>query len=122
MSNIKYSIILTTILVLFITLLVSYNLIFSEKKQFYVQITKNGEEGVKKSIDGLAIGKAYIYKLTAFDNNGEEKQLKVRASKNLRKNAFLRVYYSDVEKTVESWEEVTEVKLPLKAKEKLERK
>ncbi|MBK5493235.1 YxeA family protein [Bacillus sp. TH13] len=122
MSNIKYSIILTTILVLFITLLVSYNLIFSEKKQFYVQITKNGEEGVKKSIDGLAIGKAYIYKLTAFDNNGEEKQLEVRASKNLRKNAFLRVYYSDVEKTVESWEEVTEVKLPLKAKEKLERK
>ncbi|HDR4725172.1 YxeA family protein [Bacillus cereus group sp. Sample62] len=59
-----------------------------------------------------------MYKITGFDKDGKEKELEFDAQKNLRKDAFLRVYYSD-EKGVSSWEEVEKDELPAKVKEKL---
>ncbi|MGQ0421756.1 YxeA family protein, partial [Bacillus sp. HC-Mk] len=37
----------------------------------------------------------YEYKLIGFDKDGKEKELEFTAQKNLRKEAFLRVYHSD---------------------------
>ncbi|MEC2247308.1 YxeA family protein, partial [Bacillus cereus] len=62
--------------------------------------------------------KDYEYKLTGFDKDGKEKELEFIAQKNLRKEAFLRVYHSD-KKGVTAWEEVKKDELPAKVKEKL---
>ncbi|PGS64456.1 hypothetical protein COD08_31375 [Bacillus cereus] len=50
------------------------------------------------------------YKLTGFDKGGKEKELEFNTQKHLRKEVFLRVYYSDkkVEEDVSGWEEVKE--------------
>ncbi|PGR83387.1 hypothetical protein COC63_07730 [Bacillus cereus] len=47
------------------------------------------------------------YKLTGFDKDGKEKELEFNTQKHLRKEVFLRVYYSDkkVEEDVSGWEE-----------------
>ncbi len=48
----------------------------------------------------------------------KKKELEFTAQKNLRKDAFLRVYHSD-KKGVSAWEEVKKDELPAKVKEKL---
>ncbi|EEL53035.1 Hypothetical membrane associated protein [Bacillus cereus Rock4-2] len=45
-----------------------------------------------------------------MDKDGKEKELEFNIQKHLRKEVFLRVYYSDkkVEEDVSGWEEVNE--------------
>ncbi len=64
------------------------------KDEYYVQITVDGKEYNGKSDNGEPY-KDYQYKLTGFDKEGKEKELEFMAQKNLRKEAFLRVYHSD---------------------------
>jgi len=59
--------------------------------------------------------KGYEYALSGFD---KENELEFIVQKNLRKEAFLRVYHSE-KKGVTAWKEVQEDELPKKAKEKL---
>ncbi|GLV67202.1 hypothetical protein Bmyc01_58710 [Bacillus mycoides] len=51
----------------------------------------------------------------------KKKELEFNTQKNLRQEAFLRVYYSDkkVEEDVSGWEEVKQDEIPAKVKEKL---
>ncbi|MCU5130611.1 YxeA family protein [Bacillus cereus] len=72
-------------------------------------------------IDNGETSKRFNYNLTGFDKDGKEKELEFNTQKHLRKEAFLRVYYSDKkdEKDVSGWEEVKKDELPAKVKEKL---
>ncbi|PEK18792.1 YxeA family protein [Bacillus wiedmannii] len=107
-----------SLLVVFASLLVGCDINRMGKDEYYVQITIDGKEGVSKSMDGKVMGKGYEYTLLGFDKEGKEKELEFMAQKNLRKEAFLRVYHSE-KKGVTAWEEVQEDELPKKAKEKL---
>ncbi|MFE7378710.1 YxeA family protein [Bacillus cereus] len=109
---------LFSLLVVFASLLVGCDINRMGKDEYYVQISMDGREGVSKSMDGKVMGKEYEYTLSGFDKEGKEKELEFIAQKNLRKEAFLRVYHSD-KKGVTAWEEVQEDELPKKAKEKL---
>ncbi|HDR7735765.1 YxeA family protein [Bacillus thuringiensis] len=109
---------LFSLLVVFASLLVGCDINRMGKDEYYVQITMDGKEGVSKSMDGKVMGKEYEYTLSGFDKEGKEKELQFMAQKNLRKEAFLRVYHSE-KKGVTAWEEVQEDELPKKAKEKL---
>ncbi|PGO32078.1 hypothetical protein CN984_08650 [Bacillus cereus] len=109
---------LLSLLVVFASLLVGCDINRMGKDEYYVQITMDGKEGISKSMDGKVMGKEYEYTLSGFDKEGKEKELEFMAQKNLRKEAFLRVYYSE-KKGVTAWEEVQEDELPKKAKEKL---
>ncbi|PEV95829.1 hypothetical protein CN428_28500 [Bacillus cereus] len=109
---------LLSLLVVFASLLVGCDINRMGKDEYYVQITMDGKEGVSKSMDGKVMGKEYEYTLSGFDKEGKEKELEFMAQKNLRKEAFLRLYHSE-KKGVTAWEEVQEDELPKKAKEKL---
>ncbi|PFM64906.1 hypothetical protein COJ48_08865 [Bacillus cereus] len=113
----KRYIALFSILVVFASLLVGCDLNRMGKDEYYVQITVDGKEYNGKFDNGKSY-KDYQYKLTGFDKDGKEKELEFNAQKNLRKEAFLRVYYSD-KKGVTAWEEVKKDELPAKVKEKL---
>ncbi|NUC16246.1 YxeA family protein [Bacillus mycoides] len=113
----KRHIALFSILVVFASLLVGCDLNRMGKDEYYVQITVDGKEYNGKSNDGTPY-KDYQYKLTGFDKKGKEKELEFTAQKNLRKEAFLRVFHSD-KKGVTAWEEVKKDELPAKVKEKL---
>lgn len=113
----KRYIALFSILVVFASLLVGCDLNRMGKDEYYVQITVDGKEYNGKSDNGQPY-KDYQYKLTGFDKEGQEKELEFTAQKNLRKDAFLRVYHSD-KKGVSAWEEVKKDELPAKVKEKL---
>ncbi|AJQ61645.1 DUF1093 domain-containing protein [Bacillus thuringiensis] len=113
----KRYIALFSILVVFASLLVGCDLNRMGKDEYYVQITVDGKEFDSKASDGQKF-KDYEYKLTGFDKDGKEKELEFTAQKNLRKEAFLRVYNSD-KKGVTAWEEVKKDELPAKVKEKL---
>ncbi|PGW63840.1 hypothetical protein COE26_28745 [Bacillus cereus] len=109
---------LFSLLLVFASLLVGCDINRMGKDEYYVQITTDGKEGVSKSMDGKVMGKEYEYTLPGFDKEGKEKELEFMGQKNLRKEAFLRVYHSE-KKGVTAWEEVQEDELPKKAKEKL---
>lgn len=113
----KRYIALFSILVVFASLLVGCDLNRMGKDEYYVQITVDGKEYNGKSSNGEPY-KDYQYKLIGFDKDGKEKELEFNAQKNLRKEAFLRVYHSD-KKGVSAWEEVKKDELPAKVKEKL---
>ncbi|PRT14444.1 hypothetical protein C6353_24875 [Bacillus toyonensis] len=113
----KRYIALFSILVVFASLLVGCDLNRLGKDEYYVQITMDGIERIEKSDSGET-AKYIGYKLTGFDKDGKEKELEFDADKNLRKEAFLRVYYSD-KNGVSAWEEVKKDELPAKVKEKL---
>ena len=113
----KRYIALFSILVVFASLLVGCDLNRMGKDEYYVQITVDGKEYNGKSDNGEPY-KHFEYKLKGFDKDGKEKELEFNAQKNLRKNAFLRVYHSD-KKGVSAWEEVKKDELPAKVQEKL---
>ncbi len=110
----KKYIALLSILVVFAIVLVNFDFNRFGKDEYYVQITT---DGIEKTYDGNT-SKYFEYKLTGFDKDGKEKELKFDAQKKLRKEAFLRVYYSD-KKGVSAWEELKKNELPAKVKEKL---
>ncbi|MES5952280.1 hypothetical protein CN907_10785 [Bacillus anthracis] len=113
----KKYIALFSILVVFASLLVGCDINRMGKDEYYVQITVDGKEYNGKTDNGETYTD-YQYKLTGFDKDGKEKELEFKAQKNLRKEAFLRVYNSD-KKGVTAWEEVKKDELPAKVKEKL---
>ncbi|AZJ22975.1 DUF1093 domain-containing protein [Bacillus wiedmannii] len=113
----KRYIALFSILVVFASLLVGCDINRMGKDEYYVQITADGIEKNEKFDNGEP-HKYFEYKLKGFDKGGEEKELEFTAPKNLRKDAFLRVYHSD-KKGVTAWEEVKKDELPAKVKEKL---
>ncbi|SFI68948.1 MULTISPECIES: YxeA family protein [unclassified Bacillus (in: firmicutes)] len=110
----KRYIALLSILVVFASLLVGCDLNRLGKDEYYVQIKT---DGIETTYEGQS-SKYFKYKLTGFDKDGKEKELEFDAQKNLSKEAFLRVYYSD-KKGVSAWEEVKKDELPAKVKEKL---
>ncbi|EEM03445.1 YxeA family protein [Bacillus pseudomycoides] len=113
----KRYIALFSILIVFASLLVGCDLNRMGKDEYYVQITVDGTEKSEKADNGQP-HKSFEYKLPAFDKDGKEKEMEFTAVKNLRKEAFLRVFYSD-KKGVAAWEEVKKDELPAKVKEKL---
>ncbi|PEA88871.1 YxeA family protein [Bacillus thuringiensis] len=114
----KRYIALISVLLAFATALVGCNLNRVGTDKYYVQITTDGKEEVSKDRHGEIQGKKFEYKLPGFNEEGKEEQLEFTAQHNLRKDAFLRVYYSK-DKGVKSWEEVKGNELPVKVKEKL---
>lgn len=110
----KRYIALLSIFAVFASLLAGCNLNRLGKDEYYVQIIT---DGIEEADNGEPLN-FFEYKLTGFDKNGKEKEIEFTAQKNLRKEAFLRVYYSD-KKGVSSWEEVKKDELPSKVKEKL---
>ncbi|MBJ7939494.1 YxeA family protein [Bacillus cereus] len=86
---------LLSLLVVFASLLVGCDINRMGKDEYYVQITTDGKEGVSKSMDDKVMGKEYEYTLSGFDKEGKEKELEFKAQKNLRKEAFIRVYHSE---------------------------
>lgn len=83
---------------------------------YYVQITTDGKQLKEKNVNGDT---TYQYKILGFDKEGNEKEMEVTALKNLRKVAFLCLYYSK-EKGVKEWEELKKDKLSAKVKGKFE--
>lgn len=71
--------------VVFASVLVGCDINRMGKDEYYVQI----------NMDGKVMGKEYEYTLSDFDKEGKEKELEFIAQKNLRKEAFLRVYHLD---------------------------
>ncbi|KOS24044.1 membrane protein [Bacillus anthracis] len=113
----KRYIALFSILVVFASLLVGCDLNRMGKDEYYVQITVDGKEYNGKSDNGEPY-KHFEYKVKAYDKDGKEKEVEFNAQKNLRKEAFLRVYNSD-KKGATAWEEAKKDELPAKVKEKL---
>ena len=113
----KRHIALLSMVIIFVSILSGCKVHRIGKPQYYVQITVDGKEQGTIRISGEKIT-IYEYKLVGYNRKGKEKTLEFTAQKNLRKDAFLRVFYSE-EKGVTSYQEVTEDDIPTKAKEKL---
>ena len=117
-DDMKRSIAMLVILVVFASILAGCNFQRMGKDIYYVQITMDGQKE-ETTDDKDNPFTTYKYSLPAFDEEGTEKKMEFTAQKNLRKEAYLRVYYSS-KKGVTSWEEVQKDDLPAKVKEKLE--
>jgi uncharacterized protein (TIGR01655 family) len=87
------------------------------KDSYYVQVTKGG---TKEDTGGSKM-EIYRYELPAYDEKGNEKTIKFTSDKQLKKDAFLRLYVKK-EKEVTAWEEVSIKDVPSKAKEKMNKK
>lgn len=87
------------------------------KDSYYVQISADGEvEEIK--LDSGEIVETYWYELPSYNESGEEKTLKFSAGKNLRKDAYLKLYVKNGDE-VSSYDEVKFHDIPRKAQEQL---
>lgn len=124
----KYIALIALIAALFIFALASFGGEFDKNKigktKMYVHITENGVKKVEKSEDGESFSR-YYYELKAYDKNGKEDSVVFSAGKNLKLDAFLRVYVatdsadSKGNKDIGAFEEVKASEIPQKAKEQL---
>lgn len=83
------------------------------KEEFFVQVTQDGVLESTK-LDSGEVVKTYHYKLNAVSASGEEKNIEFTANKNLRKNAYLKLYVKKDSVTVSSYDEVKKEDLPKK--------
>lgn len=82
------------------------------KNEFYVQITEDGKEEKTKLDNGETISR-YLYNIEAMDREGNKEKLEFSASKNLRKEAYLKVYVKYGSR-VTSYDEVKKDDIPKK--------
>lgn len=85
-------------------------------QQYYVQIHQDGKRMENKSDNGEKYV-SYEYTLDGFDPSGKEKALTFTAQKELRRDAYLRIYVKGNQ--VSSYQEVKADELPEGAKQKL---
>ncbi|MEK3780412.1 YxeA family protein [Paenibacillus sp. FSL R5-0810] len=104
------------VLVGFVVFIQNVNLNRIGAQQYYVQITQDGKEMEDKSDSGQKYV-SYEYTLQGFDSKGKEKSLTFTAGKELRKDAYLRIYVKG--DGVSSYQEVKASELPELAKQKL---
>lgn len=105
------------VLVGFVLFIQNVNMNRLGAQQYFVQINLDG----KRVEDKFNSGEKYVYyeyTLKGFDSNGKEKELTFTASKELRKDAYLRIYVKKDQ--VSSYQEVQAEELPEKAKLKLD--
>ncbi|MDR9856853.1 YxeA family protein [Paenibacillus sp. VCA1] len=110
-------VVVVIVLVGFVVFIQNVNVNRLGAQQYYVQITQDGKKMEDKSDSGQKYV-YYEYTLKGFDSNGKEKDLTFTAGKELRKNAYLRIYVKGNE--VSSYQEVQASELPEQAKQKLE--
>ncbi|MFJ7738283.1 YxeA family protein [Lysinibacillus sp. NPDC097287] len=87
------------------------------KDTYYLQVTTDGELEEYKLNTG-EIAKTYWYELPSYDERGKEQTLKFSATKNLRKDAYLKLYVKNGNE-VTSYNEVQFDEIPPKAQEQL---
>ncbi|MBB2480594.1 YxeA family protein [Bacillus sp. APMAM] len=85
--------------------------------EYYVQINDQGKKVESKADNGEKYVQ-YEYTLLAFDKDGKQKTFSFSAQKQLRENAYLRLYVKN-KKGVTSFQEVKKEELPQKVREKL---
>lgn len=103
------------VLVGFVVFIQNVNINRLGAQHYYVQINQDG----KRTESGP--GQKYVnyeYVLKGFDSSGKEKELTFNAGKELRKDAYLRIYVKGDD--VSSYQEVQATELPEAAKQKLE--
>lgn len=83
---------------------------------YYVQITQDGEVSETRTGNGK-VYKDYNYTLPAYNKDGKERELEFMAQKNLRKDAYLKMYVK--KDGVSSYDEVKFDEIPEKAQAKL---
>lgn len=87
------------------------------KDEYYIQVIGEGSEVESEDGNGN-IYTDYEYELPGYNKDGEEKTLIFTAQKQLREEAYLRVYVKE-EDQVTSYQEVQADELPEKAVEEL---
>jgi len=75
--------------------------------EYYVQVQNDGEKFTEQNYT------RYEYTLNGFDEDGKSKDMTFTANHELRKNAYLRIYYKKDE--VITYEEVEKDEMPEKA-------
>lgn len=86
-------------------------------ERYYLQITSDGAEIVEQAGGEEYI--RYFYQLPAYDKDGNERNVDFYSSKNLRNDAYLKIYYKN-KKGVTSYEEVKQSEVPEKALQKIQ--
>lgn len=88
------------------------------KETYYVQVTQDGILETNK-LDNGEVVKTYNYKLAAVNEKGKLKDLDFTATKNLKIDAYLKLYVKNDGVSVSSYDEVKEKDLPKKVKENI---
>ena len=93
-------------------LALAYYFMFIHQEAYYTQIDNEKIEQISTSDD-----MKYEYTLTAYNSNGEKKEVKFKTSRELREDAYLEL---DIMKGrgVVKWREVRHEELPEKVQEK----
>lgn len=116
---------LLSVLVFFIVLAAAGYAVLSidwnrfNKEHYYVQITD--APSVEEFVDtNGAVYKSYWYTQTGYHEDGKEQQLNFSGQKELRQDAYLRIYVKDGD-VVTSYDEVTFEEMPEAAQKALKK-
>lgn len=113
-KNIIFAIVAILLVLGSVVLIQNVNLNRIGTDKYYTQITKDGEK-FDEAVEGGGSYERYAYELRAYDKSGEARDLEFTSGKNLRKEAYLILYFKD--DRVKSYEEVRFENLPKKVQE-----
>ncbi|MGG3891518.1 YxeA family protein [Metabacillus fastidiosus] len=105
------------VLIGFVIFIQNVNINRFSADQYYVKISESGNKLEGKTESGQVYVQ-YEYKLPAFDQSGNEKELTFTAPKELRQNAYLMLYVKNGQE-VTSYQEVKEKEIPEKVADNL---
>lgn len=88
------------------------------KENVFVQVIGKGEEETFTSSDG-AVYKSYWYTLPAYNEQGEQIEVKFSATKELKLGAYLKLYVKEGNE-VTSYDEVSHSELPIEVQKILQ--
>lgn len=107
-------------LVLFFIILsvLTYRYVFIKDFVYYTQIDNSKLEKVDSNggVFDKHGGMKYEYNLEMYDKNGKSKKIKLGTNRELKEDAFLKVYYYFL-RGVHKWEEIEYDDLPSKVKD-----
>jgi len=109
--------VILAVLIGFIVFIQNVNINRLGADSYFVQIQDSGKKMEDKSDNGK-IFTYYEYTMKGFNEDGKEKTFTFTAQKDLRKQAYLRVYLKGDK--VSSYQEVQANELPEKAKQNLD--
>ena len=113
MENIKGKIAVVIGIIVFVLLLYGvYYLLFIQSNDYYTQID-NSRLAQLQTTDDMK----YEYTLTAYNKNGNPKEVKFKTSRELREDAFLKLKVM-LTRGVYNWEEVQYEELPKDVQDK----
>lgn len=111
MENLREKLlVIISFIIIMAGLIVAFYILFINEEYYYTKIDNTKIQEIKASDE-----MKYEYNLVSYNENGKEKEIKFKTSRELKDGAYLKLTVMNIRGVI-TWEEVTLEEIPNKAR------